>query len=95
VEAITGEHVVVESQALTWDGRRLLLAPAAKETVVRTVGSALAPTLEVGDWVSLHWEWICDRLEERQLAALRHYTDVHLAVVNDGVERSGPALALG
>jgi hypothetical protein len=94
VLALAGDQVVVESQALTWDGRRLLLAAPARETVIRALdGAGLAPDLEVGDWVSMHWEWVCDRLDSRQLAALRHYTDVHLAVVN-GVEHSGPAMAL-
>ena len=31
-----------------------------------------------GDWVSLHWDWICDRLSQRQLRALRGFTPRHL-----------------
>jgi hypothetical protein len=45
--------------------------------------------------VSLHWEWVCDRLTERQVAILRRYTLLHLAVVNDRVANSGAVLALG
>jgi len=52
------------------------------------------PDLAVGDWVSMHWEWVCDRLDTRQLVALKHYTDVHLDLVNGGLEHSGPVLAL-
>jgi hypothetical protein len=48
-----------------------------------------------GDWVSLHWEWVCDRLTESSLRALRHYTGRHLDIVNGGVELSGPAAVLG
>lgn len=94
--ALHGDRAVVESQALDWTGRRLVLKEPATETVVRAVdGTGLAPDLTVGDWVSMHWEWICDRLGPRQLAALRAYTDQHLAMVNGGLEHSGPALALG
>ena len=50
--------------------------------------------LHPGQWVSLHWEWVCDRLTERQVATLRHYTLHHLAVVNDRVEHPGAVLAL-
>jgi hypothetical protein len=54
----------------------------------------MVPDLAVGDWVSMHWEWVCDRLDARQLAALKHYTSLHLQMVNGGVEHSGAALAL-
>jgi len=64
-------------------------------------GSAAAGTddsgtdLRPGDWVSLHWQWICERLSERQVATLRRYTLHHLALVNDGVETPGAIIALG
>lgn len=96
VLSASGDRVVVESRALTWDGRRLELGAPGVETAVRALdGVALAPDLRPGDWVSLHWEWVCDRLTDRQLAALRHYTRHHLAIVNDRVDHPGPAAVLG
>jgi hypothetical protein len=50
--------------------------------------------LQPGDWVSLHWHWVCDRLTRRQLAALRHYTLRQLAITNHKVAHPGPAAAL-
>ena len=50
--------------------------------------------LAPGDWVSLHWQWICERLSERQVATLRRYTLHHLTVVNDGVQTPGAIAAL-
>jgi hypothetical protein len=95
VTALQGDQAVVESRALAWDGRRLELAEPAQENVVRAVdGVGMVPDLAVGDWVSMHWEWVCDRLDARQLAAIKHYTSVHLQMVNGGVEHSGAALAL-
>jgi Family of unknown function (DUF6390) len=86
-----GDQVVVESRPLTWDGRRLELCPPAPETAVRAMGGAsLLPDLAPNDWVALHWEWVCDRLTSRQLAALRHHTQRHLAIVNHQVDRPGP-----
>ena len=41
--------------------------------------SVLAP----GDWCSLHWDWVCDRLEPAQVRALRHCSRTQLATVND------------
>lgn len=96
VVALEGDQAVVESAALRWTGRQLVLAPPAREVVVRAVnGEGVVPDLAVGDWVSMHWEWVCDRLTDRQLSALRHYTAVHLAMVNGGLEPSGAALAMG
>ena len=48
-----------------------------------------------GDWVSLHWDWICDRLTQRQLRALRAFTLRHPDTVNHRVEHSGPLAVLG
>ena len=48
-----------------------------------------------GDWVSLHWEWVCDRLTEGQVSRLRRYTERHLAIVNDRATRSMVPALLG
>ncbi len=96
VVTLQGDQVVVESQALTWDGRSLDFGPAGMETVVRSIhGVGMVGELEAGDWVSLHWEWVCDKLSASQLAFLRRYTQRHLDIVNDAQGRSGPAMLLG
>jgi hypothetical protein len=51
--------------------------------------------LRPGDWVSMHWQWICERLSDRQVATLRRYTLHHLAVVNDDLDTPGAIAALG
>ena len=92
VTAIEGDRVVVSSRPLEWDGRELRLGPAATEVARSSVAGVAG--ISVGDRVSLHWDWVCDRLTERQLRALRAYTMRHLDLVNHKVERSGPATAL-
>lgn len=85
VLGVHGDQVVVESRPLTWDGRRLALGEPERETVVRSVdGVGMVGDLAPGDWVSLHWEWVCDRLTRRQVGFLQSYTLRHLAIVNDG-----------
>jgi hypothetical protein len=96
VLAAKADQVVVESRPLTWDGRHLRLGPPQRETVVRSLdGVSLAGPLRPGDWVSLHWEWVCDRITERQVGQLRRYTERHLAIVNDARARSVVAGILG
>jgi hypothetical protein len=96
VLAVQGDQVVVQSRPLTWDGRDLQLGPGATETVVQSVeGVGMVRPVEPGDWVSLHWEWVCDRLTDRQVGRLRRYTERHLAIVNDRQTRSAVPALLG
>lgn len=96
VRQVRADQLMVESQPLLFEGGRLVLGAPRVETVERTLdGVGLVPGFEVGDWVSMHWEWVCDRLGVRQLAALRHYTRVHLDVVNDRLDHPGAIIALG
>ncbi|GAA3587012.1 DUF6390 family protein [Kribbella ginsengisoli] len=78
-----GTHVLVESRPLAWDGHALSLGTLRKETVIRgTNGLDLLGPLSPGDWVSLHWQWVCDRIDLRRVTALRHYSAYHLNLTN-------------
>ncbi len=95
VLAAQGDSVVVESRPLLWDGCRLSLGEPRTETAVRAVdGVGMVGVLRAGEWVSLHWEWVCDRLTERQVGRLRDFTLRHLRIVNEGNLHSGPAALL-
>ena len=53
------------------------------ETVRRGIdGLALSAPIAVGDWVALHWDWVCDVITDPQREALRHYSNRHLELVN-------------
>lgn len=96
VQSVTGEQAVIDSRPLLFDGRQLSLGEPTRETAQCSLaGTEVGAELRPGDWVSLHWEWVCDRLTEHQVATLRRYTLHHLDVVNDRVEHSGAVLALG
>jgi hypothetical protein len=96
VRAVLPTSLIVESQPLLFEHGRLVLGAPQLETVERTLnGIGLVPEFVVGDWVSMHWEWVCDRLSARQLHALRHYTKEHLAIVNDRLDHPGAIVALG
>jgi hypothetical protein len=96
VRSVLPDRLVVESRPLLFDDGRLFLGDPRPETVQRTLnGVGLVREFDAGDWVSMHWEWVCDRLTPRQLAALRHYTRLHLDLVNHRVEHPGAIAALG
>ncbi|MEO9221513.1 MAG: DUF6390 family protein, partial [Mycobacteriaceae bacterium] len=70
--------------------------PIKTETVVQSLdGVGIAGSLGVGDWVSLHWEWVCERLTDAQVAQLRRYTQRHLSIVNNAARGSLVAPILG
>jgi hypothetical protein len=95
VVAVYADRAAVRSRPLVWDGRSLLLGPPREETAqVRLDGRALAGVLTPGDWCSLHWDWVCERLDRRGLAALRHYSARELALVN-ALPTPPPAAVLG
>lgn len=96
VHGVEGDQAVVESQPLTWDGIRLDLGETRLEAV--TVSGAFtsdSEPLKVGDWVSMHWTWICDRLNRRQLDDLKRFSARQLKMTNEDLAHPGPAIVLG
>ena len=95
VVSIAGERAVVRSRGLTFQGGRLLIGEERLEQVSWSrSGLALAGELEPGDRVSLHWDWICDRLSPQGERRLTDVTRRNLAAVNS-LDRPGPAVACG
>lgn len=91
---VDGFQAVVRSRPLVWDGRRLALGEPATELVrVSLAHRGLARGLHPGSWCSLHWDWVCEELDARSLALLRHYTTTQLAIVN-GTRAPAPAAVL-
>jgi Family of unknown function (DUF6390) len=70
--------VLVMRRPLRWDGRRIGYGPAVPHEAAAGFAAGLRP----GDWVSLHWDCVCDRLSQSQLLALRRYTARHLRLAN-------------
>ena len=80
---VEGEHVVVRSQRLRWDGCQLGLAAPAEERVRWSVdGRGFVADPVPGEWLALHWDSVCDRLDPDQLGYLRRWTGRQLRVTN-------------
>jgi hypothetical protein len=83
VEQTDGNLAVVRTRPLSWDGSRLAYGNARLETVSQSRdGIGFVKELCPGDWVALHWDWICDRLTNNQRSALAHYSALSLTAVN-------------
>ena len=87
--------VAVASRALTFDGSRLMLGPVRIEQARRSLdGVGFVGDLRPGDIVSLHWDWVCDRLSPSSLAWLRYCTNRNLDSANSPAV-PGPAAVCG
>lgn len=71
-------RVLVRRTPLVWSGSRLVYG----DPVVETVQSPF--DVEAGDVVAIHWDWICERLDRRQLTWLRRVTDRQLRGLHAG-----------
>ncbi len=83
VKAIQGAHLAVETQRLCLEAGRLALGPVELRPALRQIdGRGFAQQAQVGDWVSLHWSWVCEVLTPRQLFQLRRNTERHLLLAS-------------
>jgi hypothetical protein len=92
VEAVTGDMVTVRSRQLCFDGSRLTLGAERLEQAHRGFdGMTFTGDVRPGDDVSLHWDWVCDRLSPVALGWLRYCTRRNLDAVNS-LALPGPAV---
>jgi hypothetical protein len=83
VEDVAGDTVSASGEPLAWTGSLLQLGVPRAETVSwRRDGRSFIDALRPGQWVAMHWDWVCDVLTTEQVAALREQTTRQLAIAN-------------
>ncbi|MGA7671775.1 MAG: DUF6390 family protein [Nitrolancea sp.] len=86
VTEVVGPELVVQRKSLLLEQGKLVMGDESRTTVVRQIeGHGFADDAKVGDWVSLHWGWVCEVLNEHQHANLVRYTDYHLKLANETI----------
>ncbi len=87
VKAVHDETATVGCRPLTWDGRALGLGPERVETFRWSRDRhAFVRQLQPGDHVSLHWDWVCDRLDDDDVTELTDRTLRQLSATNRWLE---------
>lgn len=77
------EHADVLSAPLVFDGNHLGSGDRVIERVRWNIdGTSLAPAPVRGDVVTMHWDWVCDRITAEQSSALDVAEGAALAIVN-------------
>ncbi|HUH07927.1 MAG TPA: DUF6390 family protein [Egibacteraceae bacterium] len=88
VEDVQGELAEVRSRPLAFDGAVLELGEPRMERVTASAGGlGFAHGLVPGAVVSLHWDWVCERLTASELDGLRRETARALALANKILRR--------
>ena len=83
VRSVDGDTADVLAPLLVWSGRELTLGPwAPREVHWRADGLAFADALQPGEWVALHWDFVCERLTSTRAQRLLHATRRGLDAVN-------------
>jgi hypothetical protein len=86
VRSVDGDSADVLARPLRWDGTALRLGePEPRVVRWRDDGRAFVPSLQPGDRVSLHWDFVCDHLSPRASAALDRATARALAAAQRSV----------
>jgi hypothetical protein len=78
-----GDSLVVSAVPLDYVGGRLVLGPPRMERIRGWVdGHGFVEDAIAGDVIAIHWDWACERLDARRLAALQASTTRELALAN-------------
>jgi hypothetical protein len=86
VIATESTEMIVERQALNLVEGRLALGEPQRIRALRQVdGRGSIEDAQPGEWVTIHWSWVCEVIDNRQLRALRRFTDHHLRLANETI----------
>jgi len=78
-----GADLLVDAVPLEWAGAKLRLGAPRPETIRGWQdGLGFLDEAGPGDVVAIHWDWACERLDERQARTLKAWTIRELAIAN-------------
>lgn len=83
VQAVRADTARVLAPLIAWSGHQLQLGPwAPRDVRWRADELAFVDEVQPGDWVSLHWDFVCERLPRGRAQRLLRETGRALEAVN-------------
>jgi hypothetical protein len=83
VAVVDGAELVVERPALALrEGKLALTEPQTKCVTRQIAGRGFADSAQLGDFVAIHWDWVCEVLDEHSLRRLMANTKRYLTLAN-------------
>ena len=84
VIAVDGPRLLVERRPLEIREGRLALGDVVQVKATRQVdGKGFADRAQPGDWVSLHWNWVCEVIPATRLRNLEGMTMHHMRLASE------------
>jgi len=89
VKEIKGDYLIVLRANLKREKNKIVLGkPFLEKVLYKMDNKSFIKNLHLGDWVSIHWNWACQRLNKQALERLRYWTLYNLKVINRANEPS-------
>lgn len=86
VTKVEGPFIYADSPRLSYkDGKLFLDKPTEKKMVRRLESTYDIEQLKIGDSITIHWSVPCEVVNEKQLKALKYYTNLHLQLANQTI----------
>lgn len=78
-----GELLIARPPLALRDGKLELGEPRVERVLRAIDGHGFVDDVREGDWVSVHWGWVCEVLDARTLRNIERYTRHHLRLANE------------
>ncbi|KKQ76482.1 MAG: hypothetical protein US98_C0035G0005 [Parcubacteria group bacterium GW2011_GWC1_38_6] len=86
IVSVDGPFVVVKYQPLVLSGGKLSLGEITSKKITRNLNASLEiDELKVDDEITLHWGVICEKINGKQVAELKKYTNLSLYFANQTI----------
>lgn len=86
---VMDERALIKSRRLDFAQGQIVEGDPTIESARVSLDGASLSRVAVGDWVSLHWDWVCEPITEGQSATLERLNQRHIDIANRTL-RSSP-----
>jgi hypothetical protein len=76
------DELIVEADSLDFQDNKIIVTYRERKVRYNFFGQKLIDDIKIGDFVSLHWDFTCDKLNLNQTKKLRAWNQYHLNLAN-------------
>lgn len=76
------DELIVEADSLDFQDNKIVVTSRERKVRYNFFGQKLIDDIKIGDFVSLHWDFTCDKLTLNQTKKLRAWNQYHLNLAN-------------
>jgi len=76
------DELIVEADSLEFKEGKVIIVSQERKVRYSFFGQKLIDNIKIGDFVSLHWDFVCNKLSLNQVKKLRAWNQYHLNLAN-------------